>query len=510
MVRKIFFLIISILCTYIHSASAIEPRLSIIVSLCKQRTLIAGLIDDLTKQTIFPQCELLLIGSKEYNLATDIAPYLHKYENIRFICMKGSFDEIDLINFAIEQAKAPFLVKVHAGDTHLPHAFQKRVVALESDQSIDVIYNDYWWSYEPHKQAMQCKQNDISILPEFNPLLFCVALPGPEPMWRKSIHQRFGYFEKEFIHKYEWAFWKKISTKNANFKKMLLPDMVHFINFTESKKPDFSQKVTAILDEEQSIINMYSMNYDKNSVQKPMVIIIPSYNNAVWYKRNLDSIFMQHYENYRIIYVNDASRDETDSLVQNYIVLNHQTHRVTYINNPERKGCPLANIWYALSLCKPEEIAMILDGDDWFANENVLAFINDVYKDQDVWLTYGQFAVFPFEFSGWVYKVPQEVIEKNKIRQYHWVTTHLRTFYVHLFSHIKIEDLMIDDRFFPMAGDLAFMFPLVELAGFHSRFIPEILYIYNRANALNEDKVNKALQSECEKAARNGTVYKPL
>ena len=510
MLRKIIFLITSILCAYIPSAFAIQPRLSIIVSLCKERNLLAGLIADLTKQTIFSQCELLLIGSKEYNCTTDIAPYLQTFENIRFICMKGSFDEIDLINCAIEHAKASFLVKVNGGDTHLPDAFQKRVLELESNEIIDVIYSDYWWSNEPHKQAQQCKQTDISILPAFSASLFSVALPGPEPMWRKSIHSRFGYFEKNFTYKSEWAFWKKISYENGHFKKMLQPDMVHFISIADTKTPDYSSKIVAILDEEQAIIDMYSIDYPKVVSQKPMVIIIPSYNNALWSKRNLDSLFMQHYENYRIIYINDASTDDTDFLVRNYVMLNHQKHRFTYIKNSERKGCPLANIYYALSLCRPEEIAVIMDGDDWFAHENVLPYLNDVYQDPNVWLTYGQFAVFPFEMVGWGHALPQKIVEENKVRKYHWVTSHLRTFYVHLFTHIKTEDLMLDGRFFPMAGDLALMFPLVELAGAHSRFIPEILYIYNRANALNEDKVNKVLQSQCENAARNGAVYKPL
>ena len=86
----------------------------------------------------------------------------------------------------------------------------------------------------------------------------------------------------------------------------------------------------------------------------------------------------------------------------------------------------------------------------------------------------------------------------------------MRTFYVRLAMGIKVEDLLFEGRFFPMAGDLALMFPLFTLAGNHSRFIPEILYIYNRANALNEDKVNKNLQLQCKKAARSGAVYPPL
>jgi glycosyltransferase involved in cell wall biosynthesis len=245
-------------------------------------------------------------------------------------------------------------------------------------------------------------------------------------------------------------------------------------------------------------------------IEKPIVVIVPSYNNGFWYMRNLNSICAQNYSNYRVIYINDASPDETGTLVKQYIEQNKLENRITLINNEERKGCPLANIYHALSFCKPEEIAVLIDGDDWLPHENVFAHLNRVYQDTDVWMTYGQFAVFPSDTIGWARQVPDEIIQENAFRSYYWCTTHLRSFYVSLFNATAYSDYMYEDRFFPMAGDLALTFPLLELAGTHSRFIPEALYIYNRANALNEDKVNKELQKSCEMAARAHHRYNPL
>jgi hypothetical protein len=41
-------------------------------------------------------------------------------------------------------------------------------------------------------------------------------------------------------------------------------------------------------------------------VENPLVVIIPSYKNAKYYKQNLDSVFNQNYTNYRVIYVADG------------------------------------------------------------------------------------------------------------------------------------------------------------------------------------------------------------
>ena len=49
------------------------------------------------------------------------------------------------------------------------------------------------------------------------------------------------------------------------------------------------------------------------------VFIITSYNNEQWYKKNLDSIKNQTYKNWRAIYVDDASTDNTYKLVIEYV-----------------------------------------------------------------------------------------------------------------------------------------------------------------------------------------------
>src|ERR1700722_4170775 len=44
----------------------------------------------------------------------------------------------------------------------------------------------------------------------------------------------------------------------------------------------------------------------KHLEEKPIVIIIPSYNNAQWYKNNIESVLIQEYTNYRVIYIADG------------------------------------------------------------------------------------------------------------------------------------------------------------------------------------------------------------
>lgn len=244
-------------------------------------------------------------------------------------------------------------------------------------------------------------------------------------------------------------------------------------------------------------------------LEKSIVVVIPSYNNKEWYKRNLDSVVSQEYQNFHIIYIDDVSTDGTGKLVQEYIRGGKLDHLVTFIQNKERVG-PLGNIYKAVWLCNPSDIVIIVDGDDWLYHEGVLQRINDVYEDPGVWMTYGQKIEYPTGYSGGAKLIPYEVILNNDFREYDWVATHLRTFYAGLFQKIKKEDFLYEGKFFPVAGDLASTFPMLELSGSHSRFIPDILYVYNVANPLNEGKLYLDQQMYFDSYIRKLPRYEPV
>jgi len=118
-------------------------------------------------------------------------------------------------------------------------------------------------------------------------------------------------------------------------------------------------------------------------IQKKLVVVIPSYNNQEWYQKNLDSVFNQNYENYRIIYINDASTDKTGELVEKYVKEKKQNHRVSLIKNTSQEGAT-ANRYKGSHLCKDDEIVLILDGDDWLAHNKVMQVINKTYSCDDI------------------------------------------------------------------------------------------------------------------------------
>lgn len=243
--------------------------------------------------------------------------------------------------------------------------------------------------------------------------------------------------------------------------------------------------------------------------EKKIAVIIASYNNQAWYVKNLDSLLSQNYTNYHAYYIDDCSSDYTGSLVEAYLKHHLRKKHVTVIKNKTRVGA-LANIYNAIIARDDETIIVSLDGDDWFAHPNVLSLINKVYSTYDVWITYGQYRFYPSNRRGNCDRIPDSVIENNSFRSYRWVSSHLRTFYAKLFKKIDAKDLRYNDSFYPVAWDLAFMFPMLEMAHQHSCFISDELYVYNFANPINDERIRQKQQLALEKHIRALPRYSPI
>lgn len=243
--------------------------------------------------------------------------------------------------------------------------------------------------------------------------------------------------------------------------------------------------------------------------EKKITIIIPSYNNAKWYRYNLESVFEQDYNNYQVIYLNDCSTDGTGELVDAYIKESNMTNKVTLIQNETRSGA-LGNIYKAIHMCNDDDIIVTIDGDDWLASKDVLSIINEAYHDPNVWLTYGQYCYLPAYNVGHCREIPAEVITKNAFRHYVWVTSHLRTFYAGLFKQIKHEDLLYKDKYFSMAWDVAFLMPMLEMSGGKFKFIPHVTYVYNTQNPLNDFRSDRVLQWALDNYIRHKPKYEAI
>ena len=240
-----------------------------------------------------------------------------------------------------------------------------------------------------------------------------------------------------------------------------------------------------------------------------MNIIIPSYNNEKWCKKNIESALSQDYDNFKIYFIDDCSSDKTFEIVRDIVEKSGLKNKCVLIKNNQNYGA-LHNFYHVIHGCDDQSIIVQLDGDDWLAHKNVLKELHKIYNSNNIWLTYGQFKLYPDNIVGWCKPLSDKIIKNNTIRKAPWVTSHLRTFKAKLFKGIKLEDLLYEGKFYSMAPDLAMMFPMIEMAGEHIYCFREVLYIYNNSNPLSEHRVKHELQKKLASFIRKQKTYKRL
>jgi len=245
------------------------------------------------------------------------------------------------------------------------------------------------------------------------------------------------------------------------------------------------------------------------------VIITPSYNNENWVETNLASMLNQTYTNWRNIYVNDCSTDNTLKKV-NDIVKDNKKFNI--ISNIENKGATYNYVNF-LDQIEDDEIIIHLDGDDWFINEQVLEKLNKFYNDNDVWMTYGGFVCW--DGNETTVGNPQNTSYPDIIHAYKlyrkdvWRASHLRTYKAKLFKNIDIKDFTsnIDNKLYWHASDLAWAYPCLEMSGKDKIGVVDFYtHVYNQTpdNQVRTKERESTDNSIFESEIRSKPIYKQL
>jgi glycosyltransferase involved in cell wall biosynthesis len=220
------------------------------------------------------------------------------------------------------------------------------------------------------------------------------------------------------------------------------------------------------------------------------IVIVTVYNSENYISGCVNSILNQRYKNFTLTVVDDCSTDNTNKILR-------KIGGFKLIKNRVRAGSAVANIVKGIQLTPgdKQDVIVIIDGDDWLYDNDVLDYLNKVYQNPDVWLTYGQFTSLSGRMEN--YCVP--LTDTRRYRKYgKWTTSHPKTMKRFLWN--KIKDVDLRDKhmnYYKRFEDIAYMYPAVEMAGLkHILCISKILYVYNDKNiacSLNEYSEKKRL-----------------
>jgi glycosyltransferase involved in cell wall biosynthesis len=316
---------------------------------------------------------------------------------------------------------------------------------------------------------------------------------------KKNVMEEFPWDESLSWGESDDVEWSKRVRNKYNFEI----NTNSIVQFMKQKDMPFTEPTGKILDEIQTLNDVY-----KSAIKNKFKIVVPSYNNEKFIEFNLASILNQTYTNYDVLYINDASTDNTYESVKN-IVGNLPNWKI--INNTTNMGACYNYTQYLNNFIdSPNDILVHLDGDDWFYDDTVLEKLNNFYNKKDCWMTYGGFLCYNSNNEATI-PYPQSTpypkfIHNNKFyRQDVWRASHLRTFRAFLFNKINQNDFIskIDNKYYWHASDLAWQYPCLEMCGEDKIGVVDFYtHVYNQTNenrirtAEREDRSNQKYEIE--------------
>lgn len=216
-------------------------------------------------------------------------------------------------------------------------------------------------------------------------------------------------------------------------------------------------------------------------------------------QRCIRSVIAQNVDLFHVV-VSDGSTDKTVDVIKQFNSSDIQT---------ASSEISMTNVfWYEMTINTIGEsfdVVVWLDLDDYLL-PNALEKVAKVYEENpDVWMTYGNYITDNGEqpFNETNLEIPDKIHQANAYRKHPFMFMHLRTFRPQLFSHLTDSDIFTGDTIYP---DANMLYCLMEMSGKeHMKAITEPLYVYNKSNPINVERVysqsqrHKELQTICNR-----------
>jgi GT2 family glycosyltransferase/tetratricopeptide (TPR) repeat protein len=189
-----------------------NPRVSAIVSTYNSEAFIQGCLDNLLKQTIADEIEIIVIdAASTQNERAIVERYLRQYDNVRYYRTAERIGVYAAWNLAIKMARGKYLVTCSTNDRLRENACENLARSLDERSDLDLVYGNSVLSQVPHETFDRATIRGLYVWPEYTyEGLLDQCMVGPHPMWRKSVHDSLGYFDESLVALGDQEFWLRL------------------------------------------------------------------------------------------------------------------------------------------------------------------------------------------------------------------------------------------------------------------------------------------------------------
>lgn len=199
------------------------PKVSIITSLYKGSKFIEHFMQDIIKQSIFHECELIILDANspdnEYEI---IKKYSEQYTNIKYVRFDERLNVHQTLNKGIELSTGEYITIANIDDRRTYDCLEILRKHLYINNHVDLVYGNCLVTHNENEFVENCNSKllyEHSIL-EFTKENMIKCLPGPIPMWKKQMSIKNGKFNEELKYAGDWEYWLRCVQNGSIFKKI--------------------------------------------------------------------------------------------------------------------------------------------------------------------------------------------------------------------------------------------------------------------------------------------------
>lgn len=213
------------------------PKISVITTIYKAGEHIKGFLDAFVQQTFaYPNIELIIIDANSPDDERKIIfEYMDTYDEIaiQYIRKDAQITPMEAFNEATKMATGELITCVLVDDRMAKDHVQVLSKHLMYNPKIDLVYGDCLQTTKPNETVDQNSsrgrlyehsRNDFSK----ENMIKC--LPGPMPMYRKSLHDKAGLWDEKLKHAGDWELWLRAVRAGSIFKKINKVVGLYFFN----------------------------------------------------------------------------------------------------------------------------------------------------------------------------------------------------------------------------------------------------------------------------------------
>jgi hypothetical protein len=208
-------------------------KVSSFCSFFKSEKYIKGYIDDVLSQSIFKDIEFIFLNcNSPENEEQYILPLTKKFKNIKYHKLDKDPGLYAGWNYAIKNlCSAEIIGNWNVDDRKSNNSIEILYKEFQRNPELDVVYGQTYISKILNEKYIE---NDFSeiypCLPHSFDNLIKNNSPHCMPLWKKSLHDKFGYFNEQYSVASDSDMWLRASIGGAKIKMVNHPIGLYYMN----------------------------------------------------------------------------------------------------------------------------------------------------------------------------------------------------------------------------------------------------------------------------------------